>query len=315
MFVSINLNFLIIIEQIMNIFKLTFFFLAFNIFSQKPAVEVNYLVTDDNSVVFTYVKSVPGTYTIKFKFNKLQNASLEGTTYVLKDHSGKLFTLQPRDKYSRIGFSYSITLMQGVLSPKTDPNFVYLLPFAKDEKIKVFDHTYAYNVYFGTEVPKNWKSYQFVPESADTVYAARKGVVIGLIDKFELDTVSSFTSQQNMIRVEHPDGTYAEYKGFKKNGILVAEGQTIYPLTPIGLLGEQSKKISFMVYFHIKADKQDDENLQTYKSRVEFITPVFYTGDGIAKLNGNTTYSVNYDEKTVFQELSKKEIKNWNKKK
>lgn len=314
MFVKINLNFLIIIEHIMNIFKLTFFFLSINIFGQKPAIEVNYLVTDDNSVVFTYVKSVPGSYTVSFKFDQLENASMERSTFVLKDNSGSLFTLRPKNKDGRINFSYSTTIRRGVLNPKTDPNFVYLIPFARGKKVQVFEHTNAHSVFFGAEVPKNWKAYQFVPESADTVYAARKGVVISLEDQFELDTVSYFTSQRNTIKVEHPDGTYSEYKGFKKDGILVVMGQTIYPMMPLGLIMEKSGSLSFMVYLNIKEDHNPHENLQSYKSRIECITPLFYTGEGITKLNEKATYTANYDDKTVLQELSKKEIKNLNKK-
>jgi hypothetical protein len=298
----------------MNIYKAAIFFITLNIYCQKSAVEVSYVVNQDNSVDFKYIKSAPGSYTIAFKFDRLDNSSPERTSFVLKDYSGSLFTLRPLNKENGISFSYKTTLTQGILSPKTDLNFVYLLPFAKGEKVEVFEHTYAYNAYFGTEVPKDWKAYQFVPESADTVYAARKGVVISIEDKLEIDTVSSFTSQRNMVKVEHNDGTYAEYKGFKQNGLLVAIGQTIYPQMPIGLLSDQSKKLSFMVYFRIKVDVKPDEKLQTYKSRVECIAPLFYTSDGITKLTGNSSYTVDYDEKTVFQELSKKEIKNWNKK-
>lgn len=298
----------------MNIFKLTFFFLSLNIFGQKPVIEVNYLVTDDNSVVFTYVKSAPGSYTISFKFDWLENASMERTTFVLKDNSGNLFTLRPKNKDGRINFSYSTIIRRGVVNPKTDPNFVYLLPFSKDKKVKVFEKTYAYNEFFGTEVPKNWKAYLFQPESADTVYASRKGVVISLEDRFESDTVSVFNSQQNMIKIEHPDGTYSEYQGFKKDGIHVVIGQTVYPMMPLGLIMEKSGSLSFMVYYNIKVDQNQEENLQSYTSRVECITPLFYTGEGITKLNEKATYTADYDEKTVLQELSKKEIKNLNKK-
>lgn len=305
---------MVFIAKNMNIFKATIFFIVLNIYSQKSPVEVSYVVNEDNSVDFKYIKSAPGSYTISFKFDRLENSSPGRTSFVLKDYSGSLFTLNPLNKENGISFSYKTTLAQGVVSPKTDPNFVYLLPFAKEKKIKVFEHTYAYNAFFGTEVPKNWKAYQFVPESADTVYAARKGVVVSIEDEFELDTISSFTSQQNLIKVEHPDGTYGEYKGFKKKGVLVAIGQTIYPLMPIGLLSDKSKNLSFMVYFRTKVDEKPGENLQTYKSRFECITPVFYTSDGITKLNGDTSYTVNFDEKTAVQEMSKKEIKNWNKK-
>lgn len=295
---------------------LNFFFILFfstNIFGQSKNIEITYKVNSDRSVDFYYSKKEPGSYTISLSFTRLENAFNSHYNNIVKGSSGKLISLKPINKEKGIAFSYKFSFIRGVLNPKVDSSFVYRLPFKRDTALKVYEMNFLGTTYFGSELPKNWKAYQFIT-SADTVYAARKGIVIDVKNKYDFDSISYYTSKKNTILIEHKDGTVASYEGFAKNKLLVKEGDIVYPQTPLGTLTESNSKnknkLAFKLYFLIDASKnRKDESLLNQKSRFQFITPIFLTDVGIATLIPSKTYKVKITNDLTFKEFTRKERK------
>src|SRR5271167_1147398 len=70
------------------------------------------------------------------------------------------------------------------------------------------------------------------------VCAARSGVVVGLRQDSDVGgATEDFMHRDNYVIVRHSDGTYAEYRHFEKNGLLVALGANVQAGQPIGLSG------------------------------------------------------------------------------
>lgn len=282
---------------------------------QSKEVDIRYVVNSDNSVDFFYDKDHPGSYTVSVDFSNLTNASYSDFPRVIKGASGKLFTLKPLNIDRGIGFSYNYTYIRGKLNPKVDNSFTYLLPFGKGTKTFVQELRNLNQVLFGRKLPTEWKAYQFTTSDTDTVRAIRKGLVIEVVDEYELDTISSYTSKKNIISIEHPDGTIAEYRGFLKSEILVKPGDTVYPHTRLGLIGKPTdshdNKLNLMIFFLTDDDihGRARSNVYNYESMYQFITPDFYSSKGKIKLSNNNSYTVDVKTDMVTAEMTKKEIK------
>ena len=120
----------------------------------------------------------------------------------------------------------------------------------------------------------------------------------------------------NEITVEHPDGTLARYRGFKK-GVFVKLGQTVYPATPLGIntrfnASNANYNVSLYV-FYLKSDdieSQRQATLKTSRSFYGFVTPHFFVdGQPSIVLQDKTEYIAANTEEIMRLELSKKELK------
>lgn len=308
-------------------FSLSIFFLlliSINASTQTKPIEIEYKRNTDKSVDFFFKKNEPGSYYLMLKFKNLTNAYPSDYLGVVKGYGGKIISLKPSNPKDGISFSYTYSYFRGIPNPKIDSSFIYLLPFSKDKKVLINEMNFLGTTHFGNELPKNWKAYQFLAFDTDTAFASRKGLVVDLIDYYETDTTSYFTSKKNEVIIEHADGSFASYQGFNKNEIFVQKGQTILPQAPLGVLrkiiipldakeksyGAYLAKLNFKLYFLIDTDLKVNETLNNHKSRFEYISPYFYTSDGIMKLQNKTNYTVDFNEKTLLFEFSRKELKN-----
>lgn len=288
-------------------------------YAQQNAITLKTKQNKDNSIEFSYEKTAPGSYTVMVEIYNLLNAYHSNFEHVVKLSSGKLFTLHPIDKNRGISFNSSYSYTNGIMNPKVDSLFVYTLPFQKGKIISVYESNHLYHDIFNAELPKNWKAYHFKADAADTIFAARKGMVVKVNDQFETDTISFFNSKKNYITLEHADGSFATYTGFAKNNIFVKPGQTIYPQTPLGNIKEPFKPIpnnfSFMVYYLTKEkSKQKSTNTNFTKNiKQVFITPYFNTEQGILKLEHYEKYNVAVNADEIQKEMTKSEKKKLNK--
>lgn len=294
------------------------------VFSQgSKGIEVTFKRKSDKSVAFYYQKNLPGSYVLKINFSDLENCDDNSTyTKVVKNSAGSLFTLKPTDKNVGISFSYGVTYIQGNPKPKVKDNISYLLPFKKGEVVKVTEAANLGEKYFGDDKPTDWKSFIVLADNPATILAMRKGIVVRIIDKYdEVDEFNTlFTTNRNSIVIEHKDGTYASYKGFKKNNIVVKLGQKVYPHTVLGKLSRSNKasyRFDFNVY-HFTENIIDTErkSVLTNKNKAhktKFLNPSFYTGNKIQKLRHGSFYEVSYSDEVKLEEFSKREIKKFKK--
>ena len=285
--------------------------------AQEQAFTLEAKRNDDQSVDFNYRKTDPGTYTVVVNFSTLTNASRPGNSFTARDYNDKLFSLNPTAKDQGISYNYSISYIRGKLSPKYDPNFVYLLPYKNETKVQIAEVGFLGAAYFGDTAPEDWKAYRFYTENQDTVTAIRKGIVVDIKDLYETsdDNKVTYTSKTNELIMEHPDGTLATYRGFKKGSFAVKVGETVFPGTPLALNSKYDTNGKYNISIMISYLKSIDfgnrpATLSKSKSFYGFVNPHFLTKDQKPEiLVPQKTYSVASSLDAIQKEMTKKELK------
>ena len=287
-------------------------------FGQTNIIDVDYVINNDNSVSFNYKKNVVGSYLVILEFSNLSNTRAQRrVSKILKNNSGSLFLkLKPINDENSIGFQYRTMYFKGSVNSKVNEDYPYILPFNKGHKITPRDLYSIENRYLNEEVPEGWKSYSFTFNEKKEVKAIRKGIVIEIKDTYTPDysIEASFYSEQNSISIEHIDGTVATYKGFDKNTIHLKEGETVYPQTTLGQLVKYDKRDIYRLYLTLYSyTTKDNISLFSLNSSddygITYLTPKFYVRNSQEILKDNIPYIVDFDEKTQFKEMRKKEIK------
>lgn len=295
------------------------FLLSQIVYSQKK-VEITYERKSDKSIDFYYKKNVPGSYYLTLEFDKLTNCNNSVThKKVIKYSSGSLLTLKPSNPNTGISFSYRIIYTMGNPNPKLNKDIIYALPFKTGKSVKIIEASNVGEKYFGSKKPIDWKSFIIYSKEPDTIYSMRKGIVVRIINEFKNDDKlnKSYTSKRNRILIEHPDGSYAAYKGFDKNEIFIKLGQKVYPHTPLGKLEKFNKtnyRLDFSAFHYLKNlldDKKSTVKKRNYKTK--YLNPFFLMDNEVKKIESRETYNVSFSEKIKLQEFSRREKKKYKK--
>jgi hypothetical protein len=290
---------------------------SFNLFSQTPKIEIERRVNSDNSVDVSYKKQEAGSNFIYIEFSNVFNCNVSDYKGVIKGYAGGILTLKPIDPKQSIGYSFRYYSIEGELNPKVDSLFHYVLPYKKGKRFRIAEASFLGEKYFAQEKPKNWKSYVINSNSDDTICNMRKGIVVKIENKFQYSSLEMvYTSERNSISIEHSDGTIARYTGFKKNGVFVKLGQTVYPQTELGIIEQFNANnyradISILFLFDENIRRIEKQTMQNYKSKYEFVTPYFVTENGVEKLEANKEYTSVCSEKELFEEFSRSEKKKY----
>lgn len=291
-------------------------FFPFFFYGQRDIIEIDYSINADNSVSFNYKKKYPGSYFLIIEFNNLSNTRASTLRKVISKASGRLIKLEPTNPDQGIGFQYSYKYFKGDLNSKVDYDYPYILPFDKGKVNFINELNSIENAYFNEDLPKNWKSYNFVFENPETVRAIRKGKVIEVIDKFKSksDKIYSYYSEQNSVKIEHKDGSISSYKGFGNNQISVKLGQLVFPQSKLGQLAKYDSREIYKLYLSVYSFKTTEgKSLNKVNSssdiEINYITPQFYINGDIKKLKNRERFEVDYNDDILFKEMRKKEIK------
>lgn len=267
----------------------------------------------DRSIEINYVKDLVGSYCIYIDFDKIENTIRPQKKFVVDDYSGTLLSLKPIDKNRTIALSYTYKYWRGIPNPVLDSSFIYLLPFKKDIHVKVQFLSNLNALYFDQETPLNWKAFQFISDKADTICSVRKGIVVEVVNKYSVDTtlIVSYSSNRNMVMVEHKDGTFARYEGLDGNNIFVKPGDEVLPNQPIATLAQYDKRADFQLRLLIDYLKEfpAEINGNMKKNYYACVDPYFLTGEKAQKLQANKKYSSEVSDEIISKELSKKELK------
>ena len=297
--------------------KLTLLLLLIPILSFGQKIEIDYIINNDNSVSFNYKKNIAGSYLVILEFSNLSNTRAQKkASKILKNNSGSFLKLKPINEESGISFQYQTMYFKGNINSKVNEDYPYILPFNKGDKITPIDLYSIENRYLNEEVPEGWKSYSFTFNEKKEVKAIRKGIVIEINNTYTPDysIEASFYSEQNSISIEHIDGTVATYEGFDKNTIQLKEGETVYPQTTLGKLVKYDQRDIYRLYLTLYSYTTKDNislfNLNSSDDyEITYLTPKFYVRNSLEILKDNNEYLVDFDEKTQFKEMRKKEIK------
>lgn len=292
-----------------------FFVIIINGFVNAQSVKLSSKRNKDNSVEINYEKDLFGSFYVITKFNKLTN-SLDGEiAKVVKGKRGRLACLKPMDSQKGINYSYTYRSIRGNPNARIDKDFTYILPFEKNTEVYV-KRLNNLGTHFNEKEPKNWTAYQFYSKGEIPVVAARKGLVVRIVDGIKSDTTQSysFKSSKNEILIEHKDGTFARYNALKAGSICVCEGQTVNPGDKIGLTGRYDKKnkyqVRFMIYY---LDKKLLFNMSEmkHKSLNSYLKPLFLTSKGIVFLEMKQKYTARCTDDLIMKEFSRREKKKY----
>ena len=295
-------------------------FIPYLIIAQDFKIE--HKVNDDKTVDFSYKNLISNSITVIVNFSFLEN-TMSSTKVVEKvsKTEGKLFKLKPMNNEQNIRFNYSYLFFNHNINPKVDDDFVYILPYKKEAQMFVEELSYLGSTYSDKEEPKGWKSYSFSSDEVQKIFPVRKGVVIDVVRGFNIDTTKTFTyyNKMNSVKIEHNDGTIALYSGFNKNEIYVDIGDVVYPkfnaLGKTELYDKRKKqRINFSLFYYSTKNGIKLSSLSTSsQTEVIYITPAFYQSGESVKLRKDFFYESDYDDKTLFQNLTKRQIKKYKK--
>ncbi len=306
-----------------GIISLLLLIMNVQLYAQVQNITLNRTVNEDKSIDLNYEKKLPGSYYVVVELSNITNCDTDGYKGVISDYSGNLLRLKPSNPQQGIGYSMKSFTMMGDPNPRLDSLFHYTLPFKNGKKVKIYEASHLGEKYFGSEKPANWESYLINFKTPDTVYSMRKGLVVKITNDYEDETSLSknYTTKRNSLIIEHEDGTFAEYNGFKKNSFMVKLGQTVYPEKSLGTIAifnksEENYRFDFSIFYLVNIDFNDSGETQTMKNakcRYKYLTPIFLTPDGVVKIESKKEYIALYNETQLLQELSRSEKKKYNK--
>ncbi|MFP4846395.1 hypothetical protein [Winogradskyella sp. PE311] len=292
-------------------------FVTYLVPSQNKNIEITYERKSDNSITFYYSKNLPGSYSVKLEFTRLENSYSKTTHYkVIKYKSGNLLTIKPANKDKGISFSYKFSYLIGDPNPKVNASIEYSLPFIKNKEINILEASNLGETYFGNRKPIDWKSFIVYSNTSDTICSMRKGKVVNIINDYVNNPSQEkvFTSKRNKITIEHDDGTYAIYTGFDKQQIFIKLGQVIYPQTRLGKLEKFNKnmyRLDFSIFHYFKnaLENNKKETLTDRKYNVKYLDPKFITNLGVVQIESGKDYKTTFETSILLQELTRKEKK------
>ena len=166
----------------------------------------------------------PVSVKVDFTLNNMKSSNGNHETFVIPARSkGVLISKITFIKRARYGFSSKINYNYGNhLVAKHNDDYVYNLPFAKDEKFRVSQG------YLGKRTHKNENALDFSMPIGTNIYAARDGKVIKVVDT-NVKTCDKIecAKYNNSVLVYHKDGTFSNYLHINTNSAKVKAGDII----------------------------------------------------------------------------------------
>lgn len=208
---------------------------------------------------------------IKINFN-VKNLNIDGgnnKVYVVKAKKKKqlLTSLKVSKNGKAYKLSYKSWTNYGIHNNKDyDKDYVYDLPYKTSNKFKV------YQGYNGSFSHQNENSLDFTMPVGTEIMSIREGIVIEVVDKNNKNCGREECKKyNNLIKIYHPDGTFAQYVHIKQNGSKVKVGDKVSKGQLIGYSGNVGWSTG--PHLHLVVYNQNIDDRITLKTK-------FKTGDG-----------------------------------
>lgn len=219
-----------------------------------------------------------------------------------------------RNETGSPSFRYTFTYRKGTANPKIK-SIGYALPVSPGKQTKVIPLQSVDETYRDKKAPEGYYAIGFTLNEGDTLFAARGGKVIRLVQDQEADLEGlTFSSDRNIMEVEHADGTIAQYSIFKKNSSFVNIGDKVQMGEPLALAGGKNYLAGYQVriqiyYLHFDpSNSQESKDWYSYK----YLTPEFITSSGKKQvLEDNTKYRGLLTQEMIMSDMSKREKKRY----
>lgn len=298
-------------------FLINTFFISQFLFSQDK-INVTYQLDSRGNYSFYCTNIDYCKYNVRIYFKELTNLkSNKNLPYITDVYPGSnfLFTLEKVDERRSSSFNYNYKCIRGCVNPKVDPNFTYLLPVGEGKTTIPFNIEYL-KINDKNPEPKDFYVIGFKLDLGDTIFAARRGIVISYRDTTKL-TLNGYrySSEDNFIEIFHNDCSFGKYQVLKKS--LVKIGQEVEAGEPIAISGGEKyisgPHVRFFVYYNYEQEFEsklsDGSNVKRYWA---YIPLVFYTKEeNKSRLSFNNKYTSVHPDSIITQEMTKREIRKW----
>lgn len=260
-------------------------------------------------VIFDANSKKYGTYTLTMKFTELRGyrASMGDIKIVIRQGSNNSIYRLTYEGNSSTYYRYSYTYYRGKYNSKPDINYPYLLPAATSKSLGIARlENIKHN--FGKNNTDSILGIVFNYKGIDTVCAIRSGQVVQIdySQKERTNSDQEFVyydkSSQNIITVEHADGSIARYVCITAVDLLPKEGDRVIAGQPIAIFktGEIQNRMGLHLFY------LDNE----LKNKTIF--PDYYTEEGLIPLEFGKRYQSASTKEIIEKELTKKEKKKLN---
>lgn len=150
------------------------------------------------------------------------------------DSAEVIMFIQDWEEEWRSDFSISMTMgrLNGFVA---DSSAIYELPFPQGYRTKIIQ---GYNGSFSHQTDFSRYAVDFGLQPGDTVCAARDGVVVGVIEGYDVGGKNrKYRPFANYLSLYHEDGVVTQYVHLQHEGILVSLGDSVQAGQPVGLAG------------------------------------------------------------------------------
>lgn len=307
---------LMLIQKVLFIIVLSA--ISSGIIAQNNDVEVTY--TENSKGGYSYYAENRSNFDYIIKLTFKSSYTLKSSTtlpYIGEIKKGKnyLFDVQPASENMRANYAYTYSYNEGGLNIKPQKDFVYLLPVGEG-KVTESRELALFRINDKDEPPLNWYALMFTTAMHDTIYAVRRGIVLKVKGDANLEYDHyQLTNKDNSVTIKHEDGSIAYYNVLDK--VLIKEGKQVEAGEPIALAGgekyESGPHIRLAIYYYI-FDKEKSMTAEKLYVKREYITPFFYTKDNPSVILKNRVKYVGIQPPAIItKEMSKREIKKWEK--
>lgn len=212
-------------------------------------VENGYLFYAENNEV------MPMSATFVFTLENMRSSLPNNKTVLIPAKTKKFllstFTVIQQNKNAKFKSDSSYNFGD-VTQTTFDEDYIYDLPFANGKTYLIFQ---GYN---GKTSHQNQSSLDFNFKTGDKIYAAREGKVVATEEKFNSSCNTKDCAKfNNLILIQHPDGTFGEYLHLKQNGVEVNVGDDIKKGQFIGYSGNTGWSSGPHLHFGVFLNRMD----------------------------------------------------------
>jgi len=267
---------------------------------------------EDNAAIFDAESTMEGSRTLALKFTDLQGYKApyknEVITLIRYGFNKSFFKMMQEESSRYSSYKYSYTYYFGKYGAKPDMDYPYLLPATTGKSVGITQfENMNYRFKLGEEAATDSiLGIVFNYEGLDTIRAMRTGVVVEVAlsqqdRKSPAQGVVYYDKfSQNIVTVEHADGSVVRYICLTPVNVLSKPGDRLLAGQPIAVFtkNEESPRMGINLFY------------LTNDLKYKTIIPKFYTEDGLLQLMPEKKYQCVSTKEIIEKELTKKEKKN-----
>ncbi|MEI7723946.1 MAG: transglutaminase domain-containing protein [Bacteroidota bacterium] len=288
-------------------------------FAQKP-IELNYYLNGHGGYTFYSENHDFCNYIVIVSMSNMRNLKASSSfPFAAEVKPGKytLFELSPISGENFPALKYAYTYFAGCSKPDVKLDFPYLLPIGAGKEAEAFNYEYV-NSNPDDPEPKNWYGIGFKTASGDTVYAARRGTVVGMKDTTEfLSPGHDNSGEIGKVEIAHIDCSFGVYESL--SGIFVRPGQRVETGEPIGIAADgpdsEGRSFRFSVHYNdLRIAPANDPEGKGVKQFWAYVPLSFWLDQNkITRLTPGMRYECLLNDSIITLEMEKSQIKKWKK--